>query len=180
VPFVNWTEADFAKAKLHIVLDELQDPGNLGTILRSAGGAGQTAVWLTEGSVDFYSPKVVRAGMGAHFRVPSAYGVKWPELAERLKAAGVEQIFLAESEADEEANVRPRKTLALPDIAYYEVDWQKPSAVIIGNEAHGASQEAWQLATHTLHIPMPGGAESLNAAVAASLIIFEALRQRLA
>ncbi len=178
VPFLKWAEADFAAAKLHIVLDGLQDPGNLGTILRSAGGAGKTAVWLTEGSVDFYAPKVVRAGMGGHFRVPAAHGLKWPELLEKLQAAGVEQIFLAEGEADETGENRPRKTLDLPEVEYYRVDWTKPSAVIIGNEAHGSSIEAWKAATEVLHIPMPGGAESLNAAVAASLLIFEALRQR--
>ncbi len=180
VPFLKWEPSSFAAANLHIVLDGLQDPGNLGTILRSAGGAGATAIWLTEGSVDFYSPKVVRAGMGAHFRVPSAFGLKWPELLDQLKAAGVEQILLAESELEEAPpSVRPRKTLDLPEVIYYEVDWTKPTAVIIGNEAHGAGTEAWQAATHLLHIPMPGGAESLNAAVAASLIIFESLRQRL-
>jgi RNA methyltransferase, TrmH family len=66
----------------------------------------------------------------------------------------------------------------LPELSYYEVDWNKPTAVIIGNEAHGASGEARKAATHLLRIPMPGGAESLNASVAASLVIFEALRQR--
>ncbi|HEX2909584.1 MAG TPA: RNA methyltransferase [Chloroflexia bacterium] len=174
VPFLDWQAEQLAAARLHIVLDELQDPGNLGTIMRSAGGAGDTAVWLTEGSVDFYSPKVVRAGMGAHFRVPSAYGLAWPDLLERLKEAGVEQIFLAESEG----SAGPVGE-SLPAMSYYEVDWTKPSAVIIGNEAHGPGPEARRAATHLLTIPMPGGAESLNASVAASLIIFEALRHRL-
>jgi RNA methyltransferase, TrmH family len=178
VPFVTWEASAFAEARLHVILDELQDPGNLGTIMRSAGGAGSTAVWLTEDSVDLYAPKVVRAGMGAHFRVPTAHSLNWPALQERLKALGVEQILLAEGEADAESNTRPRKTLNLPELTYYEVDWKKPSAVIVGNEAHGLSAEAWQAATAVLRIPMPGGAESLNAAVAASLIIFEALRQR--
>ena len=176
VPFVQWQPEELAAAKLHIVLDQLQDPGNLGTILRSAGGAGDTAVLLTEGSVDFYSPKVVRAGMGAHFRVPAAFDQPWPSLVERLKAAGVEQIFLADSDADDTSR---KGRSRLTESSYFDIDWTKPSAVIIGNEAHGASAEARNAATHLLSIPMPGGAESLNASVAASLIIFEALRHRL-
>lgn len=178
VPFINWQPESFAEAKLHLVLDGLQDPGNLGTILRSSGAAGNTAVWLTENCVDFYSPKVVRAGMGAHFRVPSAIDKSWAAIQKELKALGVEQILLADSDSETSSNQRPRKAAALPEVTYYEVDWTKPCAVIIGNEAHGASGDAWLAATHRLTIPMPGGAESLNAAVAASLIAFEALRQR--
>ncbi len=173
VPFLQWPEESFKEARLHLVLDELQDPGNLGTILRSAGAAGDTAVWLTEGSVDYYSPKTVRAGMGAQFRVPSALGQSWSDLTERLRGAGVEQIFLADSAED-----GPHNAARLPEAVYYEIDWKKPSAVIIGNEAHGVSRAAWSAATHLLRIPMPGGAESLNAAVAASLVVFESLRQR--
>ncbi|MBN9393509.1 MAG: RNA methyltransferase [Chloroflexi bacterium] len=175
VPFLQWQPADFAEAKLHLVLDEVQDPGNLGTILRSAWAAGETSVYLTEGSVDFYSPKVVRAGMGAHFKVPAAIGQTWEQLGDRLEKAGVEQILLADG-GDEPIPVSKKENL--PEVSYYEVDWSKPTAVIIGNEAHGAGAEARKAATHLLRIPMPGGAESLNASVAASLIIFEALRQR--
>ncbi len=175
VPFLTWQPADFEAAKLHLILDEVQDPGNLGTILRSAWAAGETSVYLTEGSVDFYSPKVVRAGMGAHFKVPAALGQTWEQLGEKLEKGGVEQILLADS-GDEPIPVS--KNQNLPEVSYYEVDWNKPTAVIIGNEAHGAGAEARKAATHQLRIPMPGGAESLNASVAASLVIFEALRQR--
>lgn len=173
VPFIEWQPEQMAAARLHIVLDELQDPGNLGTILRSAGAAGDTAVWLTEGSVDYYSPKVARAAMGAHFRVPVAHSQKWPELTEKLKEAGVSQILLADSTGVE----KPGAT-SLPETSYYQVDWTKPTAIVIGNEAHGASAEAWAVASGGVSIPMPGGAESLNASVAASLIIYEALRHR--
>lgn len=178
VPFLDWKPEDFSQVKLHLILDGLQDPGNLGTILRSAGGAGETAIWLTENCVDFYSPKVVRAGMGAHFRVPSAIDKSWESIKTQLKTLGVEQILLADSDSEDSVNSRPRRAGDLPELTYYEVDWTKPCAVIIGNEAHGASNNAWLAATHRLTIPMPGGAESLNAAVAASLIVFEALRQR--
>jgi TrmH family RNA methyltransferase len=113
--------------------------------------------------------------MGAHFKVPAALGQVWPQIAENLATAGVEQILLADS-GEEDIPVSKGKTL--PEVSYYEVDWSKPTAVIIGNEAHGARAEARRSATHVLRIPMPGGAESLNASVAASLVIFEALRQR--
>ena len=175
VPFLQWQPSDLEAARLHLILDEVQDPGNLGTILRSAWAAGETSLYLTEGSVDFYSPKVVRAGMGAHFKVPAVLGQTWEQLGERLAKAGVEQILLADS-GDEPIPVS--KNQNLPEVSYYEVDWNKPTAVIIGNEAHGAGMEARKAATHLLRIPMPGGAESLNASVAASLVIFEALRQR--
>ena len=97
--------------------------------------------------------------MGAHFRLPISI-LSWTQIAEAL--AGVEILL---------ADVRGGKR-------YYEVDWTKPSALIIGGEAHGPSQEARELATVTITIPMPGGAESLNAAVAASIVLFEAARQR--
>ncbi len=178
VPFVDWKPEDFSQKKFHLIMDGLQDPGNLGTILRSAGAAGNTAIWLTEGSVDYYSPKVVRAGMGAHFRVPTAYGQKWPDLLERLKAMGVEQIFLAEADLEDQPDQGRHYFKELEAVNYFEIDWNKPSAVIIGNEAHGPGVEAWRNATNLVQIPMPGGAESLNASVAASVILFEALRQQ--
>ncbi len=171
VPFLSWDEARMNSARLHLILDSLQDPGNLGTILRSAWAAGESSIWLSEGCVDFYSPKVARAGMGAHFHVPAVPDLNWTELNRRLALAGPQQIWLAASE-DGSAGA------GLPHVSYTEVDWTRPQAVIIGNEAHGPGQEASLQATHRLNIPMPGGAESLNAAVAASIIIFEALRQR--
>jgi len=177
MPFLNWTDEQFAARPLHIILDGLQDPGNLGTIMRSAWASGNAAVWLTESSVDIYSPKVVRAGMGAHFHVPARFDQKWTDLTKKLEELGIQQILLAEGEISPEgeskANFRE-----LPNVSYYEVDWKIPTAVIIGNEAHGPAPEGWQSATKILNIPMPGGAESLNAGVASSLIIFEALRQQ--
>jgi TrmH family RNA methyltransferase len=177
MPFLSWPDEKFAEKRLHIILDGLQDPGNLGTILRSAWGAGNAAVWLLENSVDLYSPKVVRAGMGSHFYVPARLDQKWPDLLKNLKKLGVKQIFLAEGEVTETGEGRASYR-RLPSVNYYEVNWNEPVAVIIGNEAHGASREGWQAASNLVHVPMPGGAESLNAAIAASLIIFEALRQQ--
>jgi TrmH family RNA methyltransferase len=157
VPFVEL--APPPSPSLVLVVDGLRDPGNLGTILRSANAAGVERVILAPKTVDPYNPKVVRGAMGAHFRLPIVT-LDWPEIAEAL--AGVHVLL---------ADVRGQR-------AYYEVDWTRPSALIVGGEAHGASGEARELAVATIAIPMHGGAESLNAAVAASVILFEAARQR--
>ncbi|MGA9348008.1 MAG: RNA methyltransferase [Anaerolineae bacterium] len=157
VPFVEL--APPPSPSLVLVVDRLRDPGNLGAILRSANAAGVEQVILAPKTVDPYNPKVVRGAMGAHFRLPIE-ALSWPEIAEAL--AGV-QVLLADARAKR---------------ACYEVDWTRPSALIIGGEAYGTSQEAMELATATIAIPMHGGAESLNAAVAASVILFEAARQR--
>lgn len=157
VPFVEL--APPPSPYLALVADRLRDPGNLGTILRSANAAGVEQVILAPKTVDPYNPKVVRGAMGAHFRLPIA-ALSWLEIAQAL--AGV-RVLLADVRAEQ---------------AYHEVDWTQPSALIIGGEAHGASQKARELAVATIAIPMHGGAESLNAAMAASVILFEAARQR--
>jgi TrmH family RNA methyltransferase len=157
MPFVELTPPP--SPSLVLIIDRLRDPGNLGTIFRSANAAGVELVILAPKTVDPYNPKVVRGAMGAHFRLPIK-ALSWSEITEAL--AGV-QILLADARARQ---------------AYYEVDWTRPSALIIGGEAYGASQEARELAAATIAIPMHRGAESLNAAVAASVILFEAARQR--
>ncbi len=157
VPFVEL--APPPSLSLALVVDRLRDPGNLGAILRSANAAGVEQVILAPKTVDPYNPKVVRGAMGAHFWLPIE-NLSWPEIAEAL--AGV-QVLLADVQAER---------------TYYEVDWTRPSALIIGGEAHGASPEAKELAAAAIAIPMHGGAESLNAAMAASVILFEAARQR--
>jgi len=157
VPFVEL--APPPGPSLVLIVDGLRDPGNLGSILRSANAAGVEQVILAPKTVDPYNPKVVRGAMGAHFRLPTA-ALGWPEIAETL--AGV-QVLLADARGGQ---------------IYYEVDWTKPSALIIGGEAHGSSREARELAAAAIAIPMHSGAESLNAAVAASVILFEAARQR--
>ena len=145
---------------LVLVVDRVRDPGNLGTILRSAEAAGASQVVLTPATVDVYSPKVVRGAMGAHFHLPIAARVSWSEVAEVLEDR---QILLAEAKGEK---------------IYYEVDWTKPSVLIVSSEAEGASQKAKRLATEQIVIPMQGKTESLNVAIAASVILFEAARQR--
>jgi TrmH family RNA methyltransferase len=142
-----------------LVLDRLADPGNLGTVLRSAGAAGVQAVFLAPGTVDLYNPKVVRAAMGAHFHLPIV-SLGWEALADAL--AGL-ALWRAEAHSG---------------VAYDQVDWRGPSGLVIGSEAAGPGDAAQRLAPNSVHIPMAGQAESLNAAVAAGIIVFEVARQR--
>jgi TrmH family RNA methyltransferase len=144
---------------LILVLDQMRDPGNLGTILRSAEAAGAGQVLLSPGTVDLYNPKVVRSAMGAHFRLPVA-SLTWPVIATRLARR---RVWLADSAGS---------------TAYDVVDWTEPSALIVGGEAAGAGAEAAGLAAGRISIPMTGEVESLNAAMAATTILFEAARQR--
>jgi TrmH family RNA methyltransferase len=142
------------------VLDAIGDPGNAGTLLRSAAAAGVTRVLATTGTVDCYAPKVVRAGAGAHFCLPLLADCSWELVRQTLPAPC--QVLLADARAA---------------TAYWDVDWTRPSALIVSNEAHGASAAARALAAAAIAIPMRR-TESLNVAVAGSIILFEALRQR--
>jgi TrmH family RNA methyltransferase len=142
-----------------LVLDRLADPGNLGTILRTASAAGVEAVFLAPGTVDAYNPKVVRAATGAHFHLP-IIDAGWGEIA---SAAARLKLWRAEAHSG---------------TAYTEIDWRPPTGLIIGAEAAGPGDAAQRLAPDAVHIPMPGKAESLNAAVAAAVLLFEVVRQR--
>jgi len=146
---------------LSVVADALRDPGNLGTLLRAAAAAGADEVLLGPGTVDAYNPKVVRGAMGTHFRLPTA-AMTWPAIGSHLNGVSV---WLADARG------------AVP---YTQVDWTRPCALIVGGEAEGASHEADKLAAGRVSIPMQHGIESLNAALAAAVILFEAQRQRMA
>lgn len=153
-------EPDPSPAPLVLLLDGLADPGNLGTALRSACGAGATAVVVTEGTVDPWNAKAVRAGMGAHLRIP---------------------ILAEESEAGQALLARcPLRVLAEAsgDVPWDRVDWTGGVALIIGSEATGASPRWQHEASLRTSIPLAGDLESLNAGVAASVLLFEARRQR--
>jgi TrmH family RNA methyltransferase len=139
--------------------DSLRDPGNLGAMLRTAAAAGVQAVFIPPGTVDAFAPKVLRAGMGAHFRLP-VHTLGWAEIAAHSRDLTV---YLAAVGAG---------------TAYTQVDWRVACALVVGGEAEGASPPAEKLASQRVHIPMPGGSESLNAAVAAGILLFEAVRQR--
>ncbi len=142
-----------------LILDALRDPGNLGTMLRTAAAAGVRAVILAPGSVDPYNPKVLRAGMGAHFRVP-LLEMDWTQIT--TYCAGL-RVYLAD---------------ATGDMPYTAADWSPGWALVIGSEAHGAGEAAQTLASAHVYIPMAAETESLNAAAAAAVLLFEAQRQR--
>jgi len=157
---VPFPQASPRGASLILVLDGLRDPGNLGTIMRSAEAAGVEKVITVKGTVDVFSPKVVRAAMGVHFRLPILHDRKWEEIEEEFEGR---QVLLAEPGGE---------------VPYYQVDWTQPSALIVGGEARGPGKEAATVATRTVTVPMRGRVESLNVAMAASIILFEAARQR--
>jgi TrmH family RNA methyltransferase len=148
-----------ARPSLLLIADALRDPGNLGTLLRSAAASGVDAVLLAPETVDAFNPKVVRGGMGAHFRIPIVVA-DWAQIA--LRVLGME-VWLAAAGAES---------------LYTQVDWTKPCALIVGGEAEGVSEPATKLATGRVRIPLARGVESLNAGVAASVILFEAARQK--
>lgn len=146
-----------------VIVDQLRDPGNLGTILRSAVAANAQAVFITPGSVDAWSPKVLRSAMGAHFHIP-VITKSWDEILKLCKQRVVSlTLCLAESGGGN---------------PIWNADLRQPLALVIGGEADGASAAARADVELLLNIPMPGGFESLNAAVAASIILFEVVRQR--
>ena len=143
-----------------LIADTLRDPGNLGTLLRTAAAAGVQAALLGPGTTDAFAPKVVRAGMGAHFRLPVLH-LGWEAIREICKP-GL-RVLLAE---------------AAEGTACWQMDLRQPLALIVGSEAQGSSPEARALADEAVTIPMPGQSESLNAAIAASVLLFEIVRQR--
>ena len=142
-----------------LIADQLRDPGNLGTLLRTAASAGVQAVLLSPETTDALAPKVLRAGMGAHFRLP-ILPLSWDEIRSRVSGL---QIFLADMEGA---------------ISCWQADFMGPLALIIGGEAEGASAVARTLATQSVFIPMVGSTESLNAGIAGSILLFEVVRQR--
>ncbi len=143
-----------------LVLDSIRDPGNLGTLLRSAAAAGVQTVMLPPETTDAFSPKVVRAGMGAHFRLPIRE-MAWDRIGLITDSLDL-QVYLADAKGT----------------PCWKADLRQPLALIIGGEAEGASKEARKLADQRLSIPMQGKVESLNAAVAGSVLMFEVVRQR--
>ncbi len=148
-----------AAPSLLVVADGWQDPGNLGTLIRTAAAAGTDALVLTPGTVDPFNPKVLRAGMGGHFRLPLLW-TTWDRLPEQFPDLTV---VVAD---------------AAGDVPYDLFDWSQPTLLVVGGEAHGPHNRIRALSHTTVAIPLARGVESLNAAVAASVLLFEAQRQR--
>jgi TrmH family RNA methyltransferase len=143
-----------------LIPDQIRDPGNMGTLIRSSAAAGVEAVLLPPETTDAFAPKVVRAGMGAHFRLP-ILSLAWDEIGKICKDSS-QQVFLAD----------------MNGTSCWEADFHQPLALIVGGEAQGASQQARQLADTIVRVPMPGQVESLNAGAAGAVLMFEVVRQR--
>ena len=143
-----------------LMIEGIQDPGNLGSILRSAAASGVRQVFLSPGSVFAWAPKVVRAGQGAHFLLSIHENVAFGDIRPRIRA----KIVATE----------PRARVSI-----FEADLSGPIAWLLGNEGAGLSAQAAAMATERIRIPMPGQAESLNVAAAAAICLFEQMRQNL-
>lgn len=145
-----------------LLLENLQDPGNLGTILRTAEGAGVTGIFMSSDTVDIYNPKTIRSTMGSVYRMPFLYVEDFPGVIEKLKERDI-SVYAAH----------------LKGAGFYdEQNYCTGTAFMVGNEGNGLSDEAAALADACIRIPMCGQVESLNAAVAASILMYEVLRQR--
>ena len=158
----GYNQEDKDAKPLILVLENIQDPGNLGTMLRSGEGAGVTGVILSKGSADIYNPKVIRSTMGSIFRMPFIYVESVPEMLKKLKNAGVHTYA---------AHLKGEKN-------YDEFDYTKPTAFLIGNEGNGLTKETADAADTYILIPMKGEVESMNAATSSAILTFEASRQR--
>lgn len=145
-----------------ILLENLQDPGNLGTILRTGEGAGITGVIADRNTVDFYNPKVIRATMGSMYRVPFLCVDRLTDILPKLHERGIRS-FAAHLQGEH---------------IYCEEDYRKGCAFLIGNEGNGLSNELSKQADTWIKIPMLGRVESLNAAISASILMYEVQRQR--
>ena len=144
---------------LLVILDSLNDPGNLGTLMRASLAAGVDGLLLSTGSVDPFSPKVLRSAMGAHFRLPLQVA-DWADIAALTQDL---TLLLADMESG---------------ASLWETDMTGSMGIILGSEAHGPGDEARSLANQSIHIPMNSAVESLNAAIAGAVLLFEANRQR--
>ncbi|GAC1469527.1 MAG: RNA methyltransferase [Chamaesiphon sp.] len=147
---------------LGLVLETVQDPGNLGTIVRTAVAAGAEGLWLSADSCDLDNPKVLRASAGQWFRLPMAVSPDLKGVVQECQAAGMQVVATTPQAA----------------IAYWDLNWQRPTLVLLGNEGAGLSADLVALCDVQVKIPLNSAVESLNVAIAAALLLYEAKRQR--
>lgn len=144
-----------------LALETIQDPGNLGTIIRTAAAAGASGMWLSNDSVDLDNPKVLRATAGQWFRLPMAVSADLEATLRQNQQMGMQIIA----------------TLPTAKLTYWEVDWRQPSVILLGNEGAGLSANLAAIADRQVKIPLSPGVESLNVAITAALMLYEAQRQ---
>ena len=154
-------EVIYVENGTYVLLDGIQDPGNVGSIIRTADAAGINGVILSRGCVDIYNPKTLRSTMGSIFRVPIIAKADLCIIAKAMKKQGIR--VLASSLESE--------------CFHYDIDYEGGIALVIGSEANGVGLEMMEMADLTIKIPMRGGAESLNASVAAGILIYEVMRK---
>ena len=159
----SYSITDILDDKKHIwlLLDDIRDPGNLGTIMRTAEGAGMSAVIMGKGTADLFNPKTVRSTMGAIFRMPFVYVDDITEIIKQIKDNGYSVYG----------------TAMKGSITYDMADYTKGAGIVLGNEANGIQDSVLECITGSINIPMDGKLESLNAAVAAAVVMYEAARQ---
>lgn len=162
MPYYDKEILMFSEEAALLCLEDIQDPGNLGTMVRTAEGAGMAGIVLSKGCVDLFNPKVVRSTMGALFRVPFYICDDFAEELEQMKKNGF-TLYAAHLKGT---------------CDYTEVDYKGRTAILIGNEANGLTEETSELAQKLVKIPMEGQLESLNAAVSAALLMYEVHRNR--
>lgn len=148
---------------LYILVEEIQDPGNLGTIIRTAAACNADAIFLSKGCVDLYNPKTLRSTMGSLFHLPIIQNADLSKYIDDMKQKNI-TVFAAHLKASE---------------YYYNMDFKNGCAFLIGNEGKGISDALAQKCTQLIKIPMIGKAESLNASIAAGVLLYEAVRQKL-
>ncbi|MBE9004412.1 RNA methyltransferase [Fortiea sp. LEGE XX443] len=144
-----------------LALETIQDPGNLGTIIRTAAAAGASGLWLSDDSVDLDNPKVLRASAGQWFRLDMAVSEDLTATVQQSQQGGMQVIA----------------TLPTATLTYWQIDWRKPSLILLGNEGAGLSADLAKMADQQVNIPLSPGVESLNVAIAAALMLYEARRQ---
>lgn len=148
---------------LFLILEDIQDPGNLGTMVRTAEGAGVDGIIMTKGTVDIYNPKTIRSTMGSVYRMPFFYTDDLLSVMEQLRRKGV-KLYAAHLKGEQ---------------FYHQMDFREATAFLIGNEGNGLREETANAADVYMKIPMEGKVESLNAAVASVILMYEAARQRM-
>lgn len=151
------------KGEFYLLCDKVQDPGNLGTIIRTAHAAGVDGVILTKGTVDIYNDKAIRSTMGSIFYMPIIYDDENYTFIKKLKNNGFSLVATSLQESKD----------------FFEENLEGKIILSVGNEGNGISEDVFKLANKKVKIPMPGGAESLNVAIATSIILFEKVRQNI-
>jgi RNA methyltransferase, TrmH family len=160
-PRIRENSAKISHLKLGLVLERLQDPGNLGTIIRTAAATGTDGLWLSDDSVDVDNPKVLRSSAGAWFRLPIIVSSDLTSMLSEYKLQGVQIVA----------------TLPKANQTYWEIDFTQPTILLLGNEGAGLSEALTSLCDRQVKIPLSGAVESLNVAIASALLLYEAQRQ---